>query len=114
MQVEDLPCVNFKLTSCEPLEDQDFGVMDWLATFEIDCMVEELNGELDSKLIEMYGQVHEALYTDRTLGLPNGCGYITTQGINSVEMDDESSSVLSKLSTTWTIQFRTVNVDLTN
>jgi len=111
-----LPAITYQLMSCVINEDLEFNVINWVAELEFNVLLKTRSLDSEAQLIAAYSQIHSLIFGDRHLtggGITDNGAYIYTGGIQSIEHDDTGAQTISRLQTTWTIEFRTNEQDLT-
>jgi len=110
-----LPIIEYRLLSSTFNTEQDFSIINWVADIEIVILIKS-NSDNETKLIQAHSLIHSALYADRHLtggGLTSENAYLYTDGISDIRHDDSGSQTISELTSKWTIEYRTIEDDLT-
>ncbi len=109
----NLPAIKINMDSLDNLTDidTDWANIDWELSINIEIIVRGAQGELDTELNKIYGEVHLALMSNRFLGLSFN-PVIYSRGALEPEIDSEGSQPVTTMVTQWFVRYRTTTTDL--
>ncbi len=109
----DFPALKIRMDTLDTLDqiDTDWENIDWELTVNIEIVVRGIQGELDTELNKIYGEVWLALMADRFLGL-SFVPVIYPRGHLEPNIDNEGSQPITTMITEWFVRYRTKTTDL--
>jgi len=109
----DLPALKLSMDTMLPVDDidTDWDNIDLELSLNIEIVVRGIDGELDTVLNKIYGEVWLALMADRFLGL-SFSPVIYPRGSLEPSLDNEGRQPITTMVTQWFVRFRVRTIDL--